>query len=49
MAKEIGVTTRVLLGAEDGRTPLPGNQKLIADYFGFDLLVQWPEPDEVLA
>lgn len=44
MAGEIGVTTRVLQSAEQGSTPRPENQLLIARAYGFDLLEQWPEP-----
>lgn len=46
MAAEIGVTPRVLLAAEQGRTPLPANQLAIATAYGLDLVIQWPDsPD----
>jgi lambda repressor-like predicted transcriptional regulator len=41
-AKEIGVTQRILLGAEQGRRPQPRHAKLIADYYGVRVTDLWP-------
>lgn len=49
MADEIGVTQRVLLAAERGATPRPENALLIATAYGFDVVAQWPEPQEEAA
>lgn len=49
MAEEIGVTKRVLEHAEAGRTPNASNQLAIARAYGLDVIVQWPDPDEVAA
>jgi hypothetical protein len=47
MAAEIGVTKRVLQGAERGAVPHPHNQLRIADAYGLDVLVQWPDEAQV--
>lgn len=44
-AEEIGVSARVLDLAEKGSTPHPANQRLIAEFYGVDVVLQWPEPD----
>jgi hypothetical protein len=43
MARDIGVSPRVLQGAERGVMPKPANQLAIAEAYGLDVLVQWPE------
>jgi transcriptional regulator with XRE-family HTH domain len=42
MACDIGVSEHVLRYAEKGGRPLPESALKIADYFGVDVLVQWP-------
>lgn len=42
MAREIGVTERVLGAAENGAVPRPSNALKIATYFGFRVTDQWP-------
>lgn len=41
-AAQIGVTQRVLLGAEQGRQPRPKHAKLIADFYGVHVTDIWP-------
>jgi len=49
MAAEIGVTPRVLQGAEGGVTPRPANALKIAQAYGLDVLAQWPDESTVAA
>jgi transcriptional regulator with XRE-family HTH domain len=49
MAAEIGVTPRVLHSAEQGTRPRPANALKIATAYGFDVVAQWPEPQEEAA
>jgi predicted transcriptional regulator len=41
-ATEAGVPEHVLRYAEKGGRPQPENALKIADYFGVDVIVQWP-------
>lgn len=41
-AAEIGIPDYVLRYAEEGGRPRPAAAKLIADYFGTTVTVQWP-------
>jgi transcriptional regulator with XRE-family HTH domain len=43
MAALIGVSPRVLGGAERGVLPQPAHQLAIAEAYGLDVVVQWPE------
>lgn len=45
LAAQIDVSEDVLLYAERGGRPQPANARRIADYFGIDVLAQWPLPD----
>lgn len=44
MAAEVGVSEQCLRTAEAGGTPMPENQMRIAEAYGLDVVVQWPDP-----
>lgn len=49
LAAEIGVTKRVLAGAESGSQPHPDNALKIATFFDRTVTEQWPTSDTAAA